>query len=251
MLRRDAGAALGREDYLDAARGAADFILGSMRDEQGRLLRTYKDGQAKLNAYLEDHAFLVEALITLYESTFDPRWFAEARALADTMIERFADEENGGFFETSYDHEQILARRKDLEDHPIPSGNSSAAYGLLRLAALTGEAGYEERAVGVLRLLHELAGNHPQAFGHLLQALDFHLAPVQEVALVGEDTGALARVVRGRFRPHLVLAGGAADGVPLLQDRPPVDGRPAAYVCERFACQAPVTEPEDLERLLS
>jgi uncharacterized protein len=247
----EAGAVLERPDYVEAAVGCADFLLGSVRDGEGRLLRTWKDGQAKLNAYLEDHAFLVEALITLYESTFDPRWFAEARALADTMIERFGDEENGGFFETSSDHEQILARRKDLEDHPIPSGNSSAAYGLLRLAALTGEAGYEKRAVGVLRLLHELAGKHPQAFGHLLQALDFHLAPVQEVALVGDDTGALARVVRGRFRPHLVLAGGAADGVPLLQDRPPVDGRPAAYVCERFACQAPVTEPEDLERLLS
>jgi uncharacterized protein len=247
----EAGAVLECPDYVEAAVGCADFLLGWVRDGEGRLLRTWKDDQAKLNAYLEDHAFLVEALITLYESTFDPRWFAEARALADTMIERFADEENGGFFETSSDHEQILARRKDLEDHPIPSGNSSAAYGLLRLAALTGEAGYEERAVGVLRLLHELAGKHPQAFGHLLQALDFHLAPVQEVALVGEDTGALARVIRGRFRPHLVLAGGAADGVPLLQDRPPVNGRPAAYVCERFACQAPVTEPEDLERLLS
>ena len=167
------------------------------------------------------------------------------------MIERFADEENGGFFETSSDHEQLLARRKDLEDHPIPSANAAAAYGLLRLAALTGEHDYEERAVGVLRLLHELAAKHPQAFGHLLQALDFHLAPVREVALAGEDTSALARVVRGRFRPHLVLAGGAADGVPLLEDRPPVDGRPAAYVCESFACQAPVTEPEELERLLS
>ncbi len=247
----EAGAVLERPDYVDAAVGCAEFLLGSVRDGEGRLLRTWKDGQAKLNAYLEDHAYLLEALITLYESTFDPRWFAEARALADTMIGRFADEENGGFFETSADHEPLLSRRKDLEDHPIPSGNSSAAYGLLRLAALTAEAGYEERAVGVLRLLHELAVTHPQAFGHLVQALDFHLAPVQEVALVGEDTRALARVVRGRFRPHLVLAGGAADGVPLLQDRPPVDGRPAAYVCERFACQAPVTEPEDLERLLS
>ena len=167
------------------------------------------------------------------------------------MIERFADDENGGFFETSSDHEQLLTRRKDLEDHPIPSANASAAYGLLRLAALTGENAYEERAVGVLALLHELAAKHPQAFGHLLQALDFHLSPVREVALAGDDTSALARVVRARFRPHLVLAGGAADGVPLLEHRAPVDGRPAAYVCERFACQAPVTEPEELERLLS
>jgi uncharacterized protein len=247
----EAGAALERPDYVEAAAACADFVLGSLRDGEGRLLRTYKDGQAKLNAYLEDHAFLLEALITLYEASFDPRWYSEAHALADTIIERFADDDKGGFFETSSDHEQLLTRRKDLEDHPIPSANSSAAYGMLRLAALSGEAGYEERAVGVLRLLHEPAAQHPNAFGHLLQALDFHLSPVQEVALVGDDIAALARVVRGRFRPHLVLAGGAADGVPLLQDRTPVDGRPAAYVCEHFACKAPVTEPQELERLLS
>ena len=247
----EAGAVLERPDYLEAATRCAEFVLGSLRDADGRLLRTWKDGQAKLNAYLEDHAYLLEALLTLYEASFDPRWFAEARALADAMIERFADEENGGFFETSSDHEELLARRKDLEDHPIPSGNASAAYGLLRLAALTGEHAYAERGVGVLRLVHELASEHPQAFGHLLQAMDFHLAPVKEVALVGDDPSALARVVRSSFRPHLVLAGGEADGVPLLQDRPPVDGRAAAYVCESFACKAPVTEPEELERLLS
>src|ERR687895_199050 len=247
----EAGAVLERRDYLDAAARCADFVLGSLRDADGRLLRTWKDGQGRLNAYLEDHAFLLEALLTLYESTFEPRWFAEARGLADTTIARFADEENGGFFETSSDHEHLVARRKDLEDHPIPSGNASAAYGLLRLAALTGEHSYEGRAVSVLRLLHELATKHPQAFGHLLQAMDFHLAPVKEVALVGDDLHPLVRVVRGEFRPHLVVAGGAPDGVPLLQDRPPVDGRAAAYVCERFACKAPVTEPEELERLLA
>jgi uncharacterized protein YyaL (SSP411 family) len=247
----EAGAVLERPDYIEAAEAAAEFLLGSVRDDQGRLLRTWKDGRGRLNAYLEDHAYLLEALLTLYESSFEPRWFGEAVALAETLIDRFGDEEHGGFFETSADHERLLARRKDLEDHPIPSGNASAAYGLLRLAALTGEHRYEEQAVGVLRLLHELAPRHPQAFGHLLQALDFHLSPVREVALVGEGREPLERVVRGAFRPHLVLAGGPADGVPLLRDRNPVDGRAAAYVCERFACQAPVTEPEELERLLS
>jgi uncharacterized protein YyaL (SSP411 family) len=248
----DAGAVLERPDYLDAASACADFLLRDLRDADGRLLRSWKDGQAKLNAYLEDHAFLLEALLTLYEATFDTRWFTEARALADTMIERFGDDEKGGFFETSSDHERLVARRKDLEDHPIPSGNASAAYGLLRLAALTGEHDYEARAVAVLRLLHELAPQHPQAFGHLLQALDFHLSAVQEVALVGDDLRPLERVVRGAFRPHLVLAGssGQANGVPLLEGRSPVDGRPAAYVCEHFACKAPVTTPDDLERLL-
>jgi uncharacterized protein YyaL (SSP411 family) len=247
----EAGAVLEREDYLEGARTAADFVLSELRDGDGRLLRSWKDGRGRLNAYLEDHAFLLEALVTLYESTFEPRWFASARELADTMIDRFADDERGGFFETSDDHERLVARRKDLEDHPIPSGNASAALGLLRLAALTGEHEYERRAVSVLRLLHEVAPRHPQAFGHFLQALDFHLSPTREVALVGDDLRPLERVVRGAFRPGIVVAGGAEDGVPLLRDRHPVDGRAAAYVCEQFVCKAPVTEPEELERLLS
>jgi uncharacterized protein YyaL (SSP411 family) len=247
----DAGAVLERDDYVDAAVACAEFVLRDLRDADGRLLRTWKDGEAKLNAYLQDHAFLLEALIVLYEATFDPRWFTAAREIADTMIERFADDERGGFFETSADHEQLVARRKDLEDNPIPSGNSSAAYGLLRLAALTGEHEYEKRAVGVFRLLHKLMPQHPQAFPHLLQALDFHVEPVKEVALAGDDTRPFERVVHAEFRPHLVLAGGPADGVPLLEGRAPVDGRTAAYVCEHFACRRPVTEPEELQALLS
>ena len=250
----EAGAAFGREDYLDAARRAADFLLETMRDEDGRLLRTYNAGQAKLNAYLEDHAFLLEALIALYEATFEPRWFHAARATADTMIERFSDRERGGFFQTSDDHEQLVARRKDLDDNPIPAGSSSAAFGLLRLAALTGQARYERHAVDVLLLVGELARRHPHGFGHVLQALDFHLASVHEVALVGEDTRALERVVRSAFRPHIVLAGGDganAHGIALLEGRAPVDGRPAAYVCKRFGCLQPVTDPGDLEALIT
>jgi uncharacterized protein YyaL (SSP411 family) len=246
----EAGAVLEREDYLEAARAAADFVLRELRDDQGRLLRTFNAGEAKFLAYLEDHGFLLEALLTLYEATFEPRWFAAARDVADQTIARFADPERGGFFSTPVDGEQLVARRKDLEDTPIPSGSSSAAFGLLRLAALTGEHEYERQAVGALRLLHEIAPKHPVAFGHLLQALDFHLAPVKEVALVGEDVEPLAKVVRGEFRPHLVLAGGDAAGVPLLADRTPVDGRAAAYVCENFVCQRPVTEPADLQELL-
>ena len=246
----EAGAMLERRDFLEAARDAAEFVLRDLRDDDGRLLRTFKDGDAKLNAYLEDHAFLLEALITLYESTFEAHWLVAARELADTMIARFADEVNGGFFETSSDHEQLVARRKDLEDHPIPSGNASAAYGLLRLAALTGEHEYERRAESVLVLLHELAATHPHAFSHLLQALDFRLSPVREVALAGDDTTELQRTVRSAFRPHIVLAGGEPGGVPLMNGREPVDGRPAAYVCEGFACRAPVTEPAELEELL-
>jgi uncharacterized protein YyaL (SSP411 family) len=249
----EAGAVLERADYLEAARRAAVFVLNEMRDAGGRLLRTYNAGEAKLNAYLEDHAFLIEALLTLYEATFEPRWFAAARELADGMIERFGDPERGGFFQTSSDHEQLVARRKEIDDSPIPSGQSSAAFGLLRLAALTGEARYENAAVGVLRLFGDLLRRSPLAFGHLLQALDFHLASVREVALVGADTEALERIVRGAFRPDVVLAGGDGqdDGsVPLLAGRVARDGAATAYVCERFTCQAPVTDPAALEALL-
>jgi uncharacterized protein len=250
----DAGAVLERPDYLDAARACATFLLEQMRDERGRMLRTWKDGRARLAGYLEDHAFTVEALVTLYEATFETSWFTQARALADVMIDRFADDERGGFFSTADDHEQLVARRKELEDHPIPSGGSSAALGLLRLAALTGEREYERGATGVLRLVHQVAPRHPQAFGHLLQALDFYTSSVREVALVGDDLRPLERVVRAEFRPHLVLAGARdaaqSDGVPLLAGRTPVDGRAAAYVCENFACQRPVTEPQELAALL-
>ncbi len=248
----DVGAGLERSDYVDAALACASFVLDELRDGDGRLLRSWKDGRGRLDAYLEDHAFLLQALISLYEATGEVRWYREATALADTMIERFEDPERGGFFTTASDHERLAARRKDLEDSPIPSGNSAAAFGLLRLGALSGEGGYERHALGVLRLLFALAARHPGAFGHLLGAADFYLAPVKEVAIVGPSPGAgeLSRIVRGAFRPHLVLAVGEADGVPLLEGRGPVDGHAAAYVCERFVCQAPVTSPEELAEAL-
>jgi uncharacterized protein len=238
-----AGAGLERRDYVDAAVACAEFLL-ARRDDHDRLLRT-----GQIPGYLDDHAYLVEALLTLYEATFDPRWFGEARALADTMIERFADDENGGFFTTAADHPEGFARRRDLDDSPVPAGGSSAAFGLLRLARLTGEPEYERRALGVLRVLAPIVGRHPHGFGHVLQAVDFYLAPVREVAIAGESAE-LAQVVRGAYRPHVVLAGGAPDGVPLLQGRGPVDGRPAAYVCEHFTCRAPVTDPDALAAAL-
>jgi hypothetical protein len=260
-----AGAALQRPDYVAGAVACAEFLLRDMRDPDGRLLRTWKDDRAHIDAYLEDHAYLLEALLTLYEATFDPRWYAEARAMADTMIERFADEEHGGFFTTAADHREGFARQKDLDDSPTPSGGASAAFGLLRLARLTGEFEYERHALDVLRVRAPIVGEHPHGFGHVLQALDFYLAPVREVAIAGGPAGAgevdvLARVVRGAYRPHVVLAGdtgapaaSAGDtlvGVPLLEGRTPVDGRAAAYVCEHFSCQAPVTDPEALAAAL-
>jgi uncharacterized protein len=248
----DAGAVLGRAEFLDAARACAEFVLGEMRAPDGNLLRTYKDGRAHLNAYLEDHVFLLEALLTLYEATFEERWFAEAQALANLTIERFGDLERGGFYATSVDHEELIARRKEVGDHPIPSGNSSAALGMLRLGALTGDRRYTESAEGIFALFGKPAVEHPDAFAHLLRALDFHLSPSREVALVGEDLSELAAVVREDVRPHLVLAGGieGSEQPPLLAGRTAVDGKPAAYVCENFACQLPVTEPDELRRQL-
>ena len=249
----EAGAAMGRADYVESARACASFVLTEMRGREGSLMRTWKDGQARIGAYLEDYAFLLDALITLYESTLEARFYNEAVRAADELIERFADTERGGFFTTVAEGNPLPVRRKDLEDTPIPSGNSAAALALLRLARLSGRAEYEEQALGVLRLLFALAARHPLAFGHLLRAADFYLAPVKEVAIVGQGAGAdaLLRVVRREYRPHVVLAGGPPDGVPLLQGRNTVDGQPAAYVCRHFTCRSPVTKPEDLSETLS
>jgi uncharacterized protein len=185
----DAGAALGEPRYLDAAVACAEFLLSEMREDgsavaggRGRLLRTYNHGQARIDAYLEDHAFLLEALIVLFETSCDERWFREAVALADETIARFADPERGGFFSTASDAEALIVRRKDLEDSPIPSGSSSAAAGLLRLAQLTGSEDYERHALGTIALAAEIAPRYPSAFGHMLQAMHWRLAPARPIA---------------------------------------------------------------------
>ncbi len=250
----EAGAVLGREDYLEAARRSADFIWSGMRDRQGNLLRSWRRGEARLNAYLEDHAFLLEALIELYEADFDPVIFKRAVAVAETMIDRFADPDRGGFFSTSHDHEELIARRKDIGDHPIPSGSSSAALGLLRLANLTGEVRYRRHAEGVLKLLAPATARQPDAFGHLLQALDLDLCPGGEVAIVWPEGGnradaaPLLQAFHSRYRPRFVLAAGV-EGLTapsLLEGRAALDGRPAAYVCRNFSCRMPVSEPDQL-----
>jgi uncharacterized protein len=181
----DAGGAIGGTDgerYLDAASACAEFVQRDLRDERGRLLRTYNHGQAKLDAYLEDHAFLLEALIALFEASCEERWLGQAVALAEETIARFADPDQGGFFSTAADAEALITRRKDLEDSPIPSGSSSAAVGLLRLAQVTGDEEYERHALGALALVLEIAPRHPTAFGHMLQALHWQLAPARPLA---------------------------------------------------------------------
>jgi len=170
------------EELLQAAGACAEFLWRELRDGRGRLLRTYNDGHAKLDAYLEDHAFLLEAMLVLFEATCEGRWFERALELADALIERFADPERGGFFSTAADAPALIARRKDLEDSPIPAGGSSAAMGLLRLAQLTGDERYEQHARSVLRLLAELAPRHPTSFGHVLQVMHWSISPARPIA---------------------------------------------------------------------
>ncbi len=196
----DAGAGLALARYLDAAVTCAEFILARMRRDDGRLLRAFNDGHSRIDAYLEDYAFLLEALIVLFEASCEERWLQEASALADQMIERFSDPLHGGFFSTAADGEALVARRKELEDSPIPSGNSSAAAGLERLWQLTGEERYERHAVSVLRLEHEIAVRHPIAFGHLLGAMHWHLAPPRPIACAVPGPAALATGSTGSDR---------------------------------------------------
>ncbi|HZJ29220.1 MAG TPA: thioredoxin domain-containing protein [Solirubrobacterales bacterium] len=259
----EAGAVLGEERYLAAARECAGLVLGRMRDAEGRLLRTLTGDEARLNAYLEDHAFLLEGLLVLYEATFEPRWYEEAVTIAEQMLGRFGDEDGGGFFTTSDDHERLIARRKDLGDHPIPAGNSSAALGLLRLGALSGQARYRAAAEATLRLFVPTAVGHADAFGHLLQALELSVRGGRELALVcaadgdplppGADLAELASVAWAEHRPRLVRAGGTAGAeLPeLLRGREAVEGRPTAYVCEDFTCRAPVQSAEALRAALA
>ncbi len=173
----DAGGA-----YLEEAVACAEFLLSALRAPGGRLLRTYSAGEAKLDAYLEDYAFLLEALIVLFEATCEERWLDEATALADELIERFADSEHGGFFSTAADGERLIARRKELEDAPIPAGGSSAAMGLLRLAQLIGERRYAHHATSTIDLVHPIAVKHPTAFGHMLQAMHWSVSPMRPIA---------------------------------------------------------------------
>ncbi|HET7145802.1 MAG TPA: hypothetical protein VFI10_01290, partial [Gaiellaceae bacterium] len=204
------------------------------------------DGVAKGTGYLEDYANVAHGLYELHAATGDLRWLHESRRLALLSLELFADEGNGGFFLTPSDGERLVARQKDLDDSPTPSGNSMLAFVLLRLARIWADDELERRAVGVLRLVRDVIPRAPQAFGWALCALDFHLSPPRELAVVGDPRSAVARAALARYDANAVVAVGPADDVPLLRGKDLVDGRPAVYVCERFACRAPVTDPAAL-----
>jgi uncharacterized protein YyaL (SSP411 family) len=253
----ECGAVLERADALDAAVKAANFILASMSQPDGKLYRSYKDGRARLNAYLEDYASFARSLIALYEATFDLRWLGEATRLARLMQDQFADRQLGGFFQTGIDHEQLVVRRKDFIDNAIPSGNALAAETLLRLSVLLNEPKDRTEAVRICAAVKEAMARQPTGFGRLLGVLHALLSPSQEIALVGDPddpaTQALVREVRRHYLPNAVLAfkrPGESSMLPVLEGRDLVDGKPAAYVCENYACQLPVTDAEALGRLL-
>jgi uncharacterized protein YyaL (SSP411 family) len=243
----EAGRRLGRRDWIDAATGLAEFLLGPLSDDEGRLYRTYREGRAKNTGFLEDYADVVHGLYELHVATGELRWLEEANRLARLAVELFADDERGGFFLTPAHGEQLIARQKSFDDHPTPSGNSMLAFDLLRLARIYGDKDLERRAVGVFRLLRDAVGRAPHAFGHALSALDLHFSPPRELAVVGPVDSEVARAALEPFQPNTVVAVGPADGVPLLAGKNLVDGHPAVYVCENFACLAPTTDPKVLQ----
>ena len=255
MLRSFAEAArsLGRGDYQLAAVGAAELLLTRARRE-GRLLRSYKDGEARLSAYLEDYAFVIDGLISLHEATFDPRWLEEAIGLANVVVELFSDEQEAGFYFTSREHEPLIHRPRERYDGAVPSGSSVAAGAFLRLWKLTTQERWSVQARSVLESMAASMAHHPQAFSNFLCALDFYLAPVREITIIGDPydaaTQALLAEVTGRYLPNSVVACGLNSSLPLLRGKTRIGGQPTAYVCRNNVCETPVTEPRALGRAL-
>lgn len=251
----EAARVLQRDDYLATAIANAQFLWREMRTGQGRLWRSWRNGEAKLNAYLEDYAGVIEGLLTLYEATFDAHWYSAAHELARTMVSHFADP-NGGFFDTGDDHEALVVRPKSMQDNAVPSGNALAATALLRLAALSGDWQLADIAEGMLRSVQPILARHPTAFAQWLNALIYLLSEPKEVALVGDpasaDLQALLAVAQRGYRPFQVVAAGLGDkAVPLLANREMRNGEATAYVCFHFACRQPVTTADALAAMLT
>lgn len=242
--------------YLETATRSADFLLTALRPN-GQLRRAWRNGKASSEVFLEDYAALILGLIDLYQTDFNARWFAAAQELADEMITRFSDPV-GGFFDTPIDGESLLVRPKDLQDNATPSGNALAAEALLKLAAFTDRADYRDLAEQSLRLVTEPALRYPTAFARWLSAADFSLAQVRQVAILGDinapEMQAMLRETRESYRPHLVVALSpyppGKDSPPLLAERPLINNKPSAYVCEGFVCKTPVTTADELKLLL-
>jgi uncharacterized protein YyaL (SSP411 family) len=250
----EAANAFGCEDYRAAAARNAEFLLSKLQSD-GYLLRSFKNGRARFNGYLEDYAYLIDGLLSLYEAVFDPRWIAESERLADTMVRDFWDNENTGFYFTARHHESLIHRPKEFYDHATPSGNSVAASALLRLWKLTGDERWAQYPVSIFKRLSTRMRQQPAAFAYLLSAMDFYCGRPKEIAIIGDpmesDTMELLDGVRRNYVPNKVLVCGINSDVFLLKDKVQIDGRPTAYVCENFTCKAPVTDRQDLESVLS
>jgi hypothetical protein len=243
----EAAAATGRADWLAAAVANGEFLLASLRRDDGRWLRSWQaDGGSRHLAYAADHAALVDAFVRLAEATGQARWIDEAGTTADALLDLFWDAERGGVFTTGSDAEALITRNKDLMDNATPGANSLAAVGLLRLAALTGESRYRNHAEQILRLAGPVATRHPTAFGHLLVAIDLATHGIDEVVVAG-DRPDLVDVAQRMFLPGAVLAWGERFASPLWEGRQ--DG--AAYVCRDYACQLPATDPATLTTQLA
>jgi uncharacterized protein YyaL (SSP411 family) len=255
----EAAAVFDRSDYADVARANARFLLTLLQND-GLLLRTYKSGEAKLNAYLEDYASLIHGLICLYEATGELEWIENAVRLADTMIDQFWDDEAGGFFFTGKSHEQLIVRSKEWFDNSTPSGNSIAALSLLRLALLAANEDYRRHATTVLRLMANQVRRYPSAFGFALTALDFYLAAPLEIAIVGNASdprwSEIRRVLGDTYLPNRVIAPCTEDFdlaaalIPLLAGRNTLDSQPTAFVCQDYACQIPALTAKELRAQL-
>jgi uncharacterized protein YyaL (SSP411 family) len=238
----ETGRRLASDTVLQAAERLGNFLLTELSAPDGRLYRTWRNGRATISGYLEDYADVAHGLYELHVATGDLRWLEEANRLARLAVDLFADDERGGFFMTASDAEQLVARKKDLDDNPVPSGNSMLAFVLLRLARIHGDDELEQRAAGVLRLLHPNLSRIPSAFGWALCVLDLYLSTPRELAIIGTPEDAVARAALEPFDPNAVVAFGPSEAVPLLAGKTQVEGKPTLYVCERFACRAPVTE---------
>jgi uncharacterized protein YyaL (SSP411 family) len=250
----EAARVLGRDDYRQAALANAGFILSTLRAADGGLLRTWRQGEARLSGFLEDYSNVAEGLLALYETTFDAQYYVAARELIDHVLTHFADPQ-GGFFDTSDQHEQLVTRPKDIQDNATPSGSAMAVTVLLKLAALTGETRYAEVAEVQLRGLQPILGQHPTGFGQWLAAAAFALGEPREIALVADPAtaGEFLDVVFRPYRPFQVVAlkqPGGDSPVPLLAGREQIQGLPTAAVCLNFACRLPVTDPQALRAQL-
>ena len=251
MLRAmsDAAFYLKRDDYKQIAVQNAEFLLRTMWDGN-RLLHNFKDGRARFNGYLDDYANLADGLLSLYELTFDYRWIEQTVAIVDRMIDQFWDTKDEGLFFTGKDHEALISRTKDFFDNAMPSGNSVAGDVLIRLAALLDRDDYRDKAEKLFKSCMNLMKQYPSGFGRMLAGVDFYVGPSREVALV-QESEELLDVLRREYLPRTVFAGGRSPHLPLLQNRPAVDGKATVYVCENYTCRQPVTDAAAFEKQLS